>query len=159
MTFSRIHTRASAGQRPLCRKRCSFEQKLLLSITSLGLGYIIFGICTIPNYFIKERLQYVNKADLLSFAAPNATLERSTLRAIVKKQNEPPSIYTPEALRKNPYLGWQPPYIKAPESFTWMSCFTGTIEYTGEGLNEDGSKQPLGCLQRPSLLGNIAFHF
>lgn len=61
--------------------------------------------------------------------------------------NENP--YSSEALKKNPYLGWQPPLVHSPlgSSFSWRTCFKASPK-------SDGSDQPAGCNENPAELGN-----
>eukprot|EP00984_Skeletonema_dohrnii_P033739 scaffold31289_cov83-Skeletonema_dohrnii-CCMP3373.AAC.1 len=63
------------------------------------------------------------------------------------------SPYTTDALRRNPYLGWQPPqhlmqqlnFINGTATnFSWVDCLSSTAEYTGKAPDKDGSNQPLG---------------
>jgi len=58
------------------------------------------------------------------------------------------SIYTPEALKKNPHLGWQPQLVPSPHgsSFSWRACFKADPK-------SDGTDQPAGCNENPSELG------
>jgi hypothetical protein len=45
------------------------------------------------------------------------------------------SPYTVEALRKNPYLGWQPPIVPSPpgSTFSWRDCFKADPKSDGTG--------------------------
>lgn len=54
------------------------------------------------------------------------------------------SPYTSAALKKNPYLGWQPPAVTSPDS--WRSCFKAPP-------TSDGTDQPAGCKENPSEWG------
>ena len=56
--------------------------------------------------------------------------------------------YTPEALQKNPYLGWQPKHVTSPlgSSFSVRECFKAEPK-------SDGSDQPAGCNENPAELG------
>ena len=74
--------------------------------------------------------------------------------------------YTSDALKKNPYLGWQPPLLIQQSSenssvanFSWASCFANSpdLEFSGKAPDDDGSKQPFGCLEQPAQLGNDSF--
>lgn len=81
--------------------------------------------------------------------------------SLVKHVDSP---YTSEALQRNPYLGWQPPFMQqlndnngTATNFSWADCFSKTEEYTGKAPYKDGGNQPLGCLERPSQLGKDSF--
>ena len=58
--------------------------------------------------------------------------------------------YTPEALKKNPYLGWQPkashPEHNGNTTFSVRECFKNDPK-------NPSSKQPYGCSERPDELG------
>mmetsp|Transcript_36685 Transcript_36685/g.74877 ORF Transcript_36685/g.74877 Transcript_36685/m.74877 type:complete len:574 (-) Transcript_36685:1541-3262(-) len=94
------------------------------------------------------------------------TVSNHTMLA-TPNQKDDDSPYTTDALRRNPYLGWQPPqqhlmqqlnFINGTATnFSWVDCLSSTAEYTGKAPDKDGSNQPLGCLERPSQLGNVSF--
>mmetsp|Transcript_23953 Transcript_23953/g.50138 ORF Transcript_23953/g.50138 Transcript_23953/m.50138 type:complete len:539 (-) Transcript_23953:373-1989(-) len=57
--------------------------------------------------------------------------------------------YSLTALKKNPYLGWQPPLTHSPlgSSFSWRTCFKADPK-------SDGSDQPAGCNENPAEMGS-----
>jgi len=57
--------------------------------------------------------------------------------------------YSLTALKKNPFLGWQPPLTHSPlgSSFSWRTCFKADPK-------SDGSDQPAGCNENPAEMGS-----
>ncbi len=116
--------------------------------------YILIGLIaasSLLNFYLFEfsTIQNVNSAHPLS----NSTIKQRQ-NHVVDKEDGP---YTTDALRRNPYLGWQPPQQRTIANFSWIDCISNTAEYTGKAPDKDGSSQPLGCLERPSQLGKSGF--
>jgi hypothetical protein len=55
---------------------------------------------------------------------------------ISSKSIDGQSPYTSSALKKNPYLGWQPPVIPPPDS--WRTCFKAPP--TSDGTDQPGKQ-------------------
>ena len=114
----------------------------------------------LPLYFLLGIIAVLSVWNMYFFevnmaaASLSSSLAESSLP--FKKQNQSVDVaspYTSHALRRNPYLGWQPPQIATTSNFSWVDCFAKTATYTGKAPDKDGSNQPLGCLERPSQLG------
>lgn len=115
----------------------------------------------LPLYFLLGIIAALSVWNMYGFevnmaaSSSSSSLAESSLP--FKKQNQSVkdvgNPYTSDALRRNPYLGWQPPQIATTSNFSWVDCFAKTATYTGKAPDKDGSNQPLGCLERPSQLG------
>ncbi len=119
-----------------------------------SLYYLLLGLITassLLNYYlvsdVAETFQTITD-DLPSIMMSNKQ------QSMVNGTGSP---NTTDALRRNPYLGWQPPQQPIATNFSWVDCLSNIAEYTGKAPDKDGSSQPLGCLERPSQLGNTSF--
>ena len=78
------------------------------------------------------------------------TALKSTPELISEVKNRDESLhnnpYTSDALRKNPYLGWQPSFPPPGASFSWRKCFS--IRPTGPV-----STLPKECREHPGIFG------
>lgn len=131
----------------LRRGQCIYYLLIGLIAASSLLNYYLFGAVETRQTMIDDSLP-------LTMSAP--TQQQSVVNDTGSLVHDG-SPYTTDALRRNPYLGWQPPQQPIATNFSWVDCLSHNEEYTGKAPDKDGSSQPFGCLERPSQLGNISF--
>lgn len=137
-----------------------FQKKLIIAAGTLAIG-IISGLWIAALYHVSTNSDPTQHGGVRSgkLFLPKTM---NTLRRIRKSLGDTKSRYdgsekdaemkdysnpyTPEALEKNPFLGWQPKIDPPDSSFSWRSCFKAKP-------TEDGTNQPLGCRENPATFG------
>lgn len=137
------------------------RKKLFIAAGTLSVG-IISGLWIAALYHVTTNTEGdgsdggPGSGSKISF--PTLNTLRRIRKDVINTSSRPVSVgndvplqiydnpYTPEALKKNPYLGWQPKIPSPDRSFSWRTCFKAKP-------TEDGINQPLGCRENPNTFG------
>lgn len=127
-------------------------------IWSFLIGVVVYGL--VSNFVMTS---LINTNTLLNFKRSNLFKLMPSFIGNMVNEKVAASIYTPLALKSNPYLGWTPhPFSSAlnkndPSNhppFSWRQCFDGSgVGKEPPAIN--ATTKPPGCYEHPSELGAI----
>ena len=117
-------------------------------LTALILVCLLSCIWMVALYHVHSSMKVSNSSQQSTKA--EKTSLTNTLERIRKNKNRDETLhdnpYTSDALKNNPYLGWQPSFPSPGTSFSWRKCFS--IRPTGPV-----STLPKECREHPGIFG------